>query len=223
MSGGPEMNRRGEYGRGQRPRQCVVIGQGYDDVYFKQITEFRKLRGFDELAEEPGMYGGVVKIPRTTNADVIGLVEYWDKALYNAIPRWEDALGREDDVVRRWKQTRADVEQHRSPFTLGAIYPKNNRFWREVKRLAVHVAAIKDTPSQWAMAKESVAQSVKNLPRHVAEASTVGPAVIREQVKEAAAAAAAPLARSLFLPLLIGAGVLVGGVVLVRATSKSRD
>ena len=223
----PRMNRRGEYGqRGPSARQRVVIGQSYDDIYTKQLTEFRNLRGFDSLAPEPGMHGGIEKIPRTTNADVISLVDYWDKAFYSAIPRVQEMLGHapEDvDTVNRWKQTRAEVDRHRSPFTLGAIYPKNNSFWREVKRLAIHIAAIKDTPSPWEMAKESVVQSVRALPRNVAEASTVGPAVIREQVTEAAAAAAAPLAKSLLLPLLIGAGVLVGGVVLVKATSKSRD
>ena len=229
-------NRRGEYGRRvSDARQDALIGQSYDDIYMKQITEFRNLRGFDELGPELapglGMYGGIVKIPRTTNADVSSLVDYWDKALDSA----KEVEGHAD-AVKRWRQTRADVYQYRNPFrdraADSAVYSKNNIFWREVKRLAVHVAAAKEAPSKWEMAKASAVQSVKDLPGRVYEASTVGPAKIREATGEAAGSIArgtGAVVKDFFstfsTPLLIGAG-LIGTFFVVKATrpsTKARD
>ena len=217
------MNQRGEYGRPVNGRgRNTVIGQTYDDIYFKQVTEFRKLRGFDEMppASGPlGNFGGIEKIPRTTNADVIGLVDYWNKALNSA----KEVFGHAD-AVRRWKQTRDAVAPYRArPMSLGGIYPNNNVFWREVKRLAIHVAAAKEAPSKWEMAKESVVQSVKDLPGRVYDASTKGAGVIRDAAGEAAGGLARgtgfvvkEFLSSFTVPLLIGGGV-IGTYFIVKA------
>src|SRR5690606_6045302 len=65
-------------GGGDSPFKSFDV-KTWDDLYIQQYKFLRDARGSDELAPEPGMGGGKYKIPRTTNADVIALADYWSK------------------------------------------------------------------------------------------------------------------------------------------------
>ena len=226
------MNQRGEYGRPVNGwSRNTLIGQTYDDIYVQQLADFRKLRGFDEMDEPAPGTGGRLKIPRTTNADVIGLADYWDKELFKATEvvglykRFSDS-----PVVKRWNQTMVPVNAARAqhPRYLGQVYPRNNNFWRDIKRLSIDIAIAKESPSPWGMIKSSIVQSAKNLPGGIYDVSTKGADVVRDKTVDAAkkaAEGAGDIAKSVLssfaIPLLIGGGV-IGTYFIVKAVRSPK-
>src|SRR5262249_50288483 len=93
----------------------------FDDLYLEQFKYLRDLRGADTMKPEAGGTGGERIIPRTTNADVVALADYWTKQLYTA----PSVMGH-DGTVTRWSAARADIDLIARKGEPNAVYPKNN-------------------------------------------------------------------------------------------------
>ena len=107
----------------------------FDDLYIKELLYLKGLRGFDKMLTDDGKPPERI-IPRSTNADVIALADYWTKELASV------KEGIDHQVAGAlWQATMADVDQlarHGDPF---AAYPKNNAFWRALRTTAIYIAA----------------------------------------------------------------------------------
>ena len=196
----------------------------FDDLYIEQYKFLRDTRGADEIAPDPsGQYGTggtTYKIPRTTNADVVQLTDYWSKQLAGV----KRVMGH-DGVVQRWNAARADVDAIARKEDPSALYPKNNAFWRQLRQTAIHVAVADEAPSKWDMALDSLKESVQQLPDRIASgAKTVASGMaeaageVAHGVGKIANRAGQGLFSGLGVPLLIGGGLL--GVFLL---SRSRN
>ena len=201
----------------------------FSDLYIEQYKHLRDTRGADELGPEPmndnayGMGGTTYKIPRTTNADVIALADYWTRQLNDV----KKVFGH-DGVVRRWKLALVDVDQIARKSDPNALYPKNNGFWRELKNTAIHVSVADEAPSKWDMAIDSLKDSVKQLPDRIAGgAKTVASGVadvagdIAHGVGKIANKAGQGLFSGMGVPLLVGGGLI--GLFLISRARKSKD
>lgn len=189
----------------------------FDDLYNAQFKHLRELRGADELPPDRGMTGGKRFIPRTTNADVIALADYWTKQLATV----KRVMGHAA-VESRWRASLANVDalaRHGDP---NAVYPKNNAFWRDLQHTAIHVAVADEAPSKNDMMLDAVKESIVNLPQNIkagAAAVASGAADIAGSVGKIAGEAGKGLFNGFGAPLLIGAG-LVGAFLLSRGQSR---
>lgn len=192
----------------------------FDDLYIEQWKYLRDLRGFDELAPEPGMSGPKAKTPRTTNADVIALADYWSKQLADV----KEIFGHKG-VVERWKAARADVDALARTGDPNAMYPKNNGFWRALKSTAIHVAVADEAPSKWDMAMDAVKESVQALPERIKTGASKAADALGDATAEVAHGAGKVVGGlfsglGLTTPLVIGAG-LVGLYFVTRNRGNS--
>jgi hypothetical protein len=192
----------------------------FDDLYVAQYKHLRDTRGADELAPEPGMGGTKYKIPRTTNADVIALADYWSRQFADA----KEVIGHKA-AMERWKKALVDVDALARKGDPQALYAKNNGFWRDLKATAIHVAVADEAPTKWDLAKDAIKDSLKSLPDNIktgAEkaASAVAGAAggIAHGVGKIANEAGKGLFSGFGTPLLVGAG-LVGLFLISRSRS----
>ena len=195
----------------------------FDELYVAQLKFLRAERGADMLGPETGMSGGERSIPRTTNADVIALADYWSKQLSGV----KKVFGH-DEAVRRWKLATAEVDQLARPGDPSAPYSRNNHFWRQLSHIATHVAVADEAPSKWDMAVDSVKDSVKNLPENVvAGVKTIAGGVgdvasdFAHGVGRVANSAGKGLFSGFGTPLLIGGGLL--GLFLISRARSARE
>lgn len=189
----------------------------FDDLYSAQAKHLRELRGFDKMDPEPGGAGGVRSIPRSTNAEVIQLADYWTKQF--AVARRIDEY---DEVKERWERAVADVSAIARKGNPDAVYPKNNAFWRALQKAAIYIALADESPTSWDIAVDALKDSVKALPATISgggaaavEAAADFAKGAGRVVRDAATGALGGLAK----PLLIGAGV-IGGLVLLTRSGK---
>jgi hypothetical protein len=176
----------------------------FDDLYIEQFKYLRDLRGFDKAQPEAGMGGGERVIPRTTNADVTALADYWSKQLASA----RHVMGH-DDVAKGWQAVVADLDATARKADPSAVYPKNNAFWRALQRTAIQVAVADEAPTNWDLAKDAIKDSVTHLPETIEHAVTE----TAHAVGSVAQAAGKGLFQGFGTPLLVGAGLL--GLFLV--------
>lgn len=201
--------------RGDGPFKHFDNVRTFDELYVEQWKHLRDLRGFDELAPEPGTAGPKAKTPRTTNADVIALADYWSKQLADV----KEVFGHKG-VVERWKAARADVDAIARSGDPNAVYPKNNGFWRALKATAIHVAVADEAPSKWDMAMDAVKDSVKALPERIKTGASKAADALGDATAEVAHGAGKVVGGlvsglGLTTPLVIGAG-LVGLYFVTR-------
>src|SRR5206468_143691 len=102
----------------------------------------REKRGTDTLAQPAGFSGGDRPIPRTTNADVIALADYWTAQLARV-----KRVAERDAIESRWKMATADVDKLARTGKPDNQYAKNNEFWRTLQQTAIHVAVADEAPS----------------------------------------------------------------------------
>lgn len=195
----------------------------WDDLYIEQYKFLRDARGSDELAPEPGMGGTTYKIPRTTNADVIALADYWSKKFADV----KEVFGHKG-AMERWKEALVDIDAIARKGDPSAVYPKNNGFWRDLKSTAIHIAVADEAPTKWDMAKESLKDSVKNLPENIKTGVKVVTNALGDAAGELAHGAgkiANEAGKGLFsgfgTPLLVGAGLL--GLFLISRNRGSAE
>jgi hypothetical protein len=195
----------------------------WDDLFMAQWQFLVDARGADELAPEPGMTGNKRKTPRTTNADVIALADYWSRKFADV----KEVFGHKD-AMARWKRALADVDAIARKGDPAALYPKNNGFWRDLKSTAIHIAVADEAPTKWDMAKDAIKESVKNLPENIkigaekaATALTSAAGEVAHGVGKIANEAGKGLFSGFGGPLLIGAGLL--GVFLISRNRASGE
>ena len=195
----------------------------FHDLFLAQLTHLRELRGFDDLMPEAGMPGARKMIPRTTNADVVQLADYWSKQLANV----KKVFGHES-VAKAWKAAVADVEQFARKADPNALYPKNNGFWRQLSATAVQVSVADEAPSEWDMFLESLGGSVKDLPENLKAgvkkiAGSVGELAggVAHGVGKIANTAGKGLFAGFGTPLLVGGGLL--GLFLLSRSRNKRE
>jgi hypothetical protein len=94
-----------------------------------------------------------MKVPRTTNADVLQLATYWTSALAQVElkrremgPHGPEALHQAgiDGEIRRWREALRDVDNYATTGDPAATYPKNEAFWRATGSASITVAVIDD-------------------------------------------------------------------------------
>ena len=186
----------------------------FDDLYIEQFKYLRDLRGSDKLQAPQGMSGGERPIPRTTNADVLALADYWTKQLAAV----KHVMGH-DAVVKSWMIALADVDHLAHKADPNAVYSKNNEFWRALQATAIQVALADEAPSSWDLAKGAIADSVTHLPETVKHAASEGVDLVASAahaVGKVANEAGKGLFQGFGAPLLIGAGILGVALVLRR-------
>jgi hypothetical protein len=213
--------------KGDGPFKPFAEATNFTDLYIAQVNHLLAARGSDERDVEPapspfGPYGmrySTMKIPRTTNADVVALVDYWKTQLADA----QEITGR-DGVERGWKAALIDVDAIARKGDPNALYPKNNAFWRELKETALHVDVADGAPSKWDMAVDSIKDSIKKLPDRIAGgaqkvASVAGD--IAQGAGKIVNKAGQGLFSGLGVPLLVGGGLL--GVFLISRARRKKE
>ena len=156
------------------PRNTAVVDQrlhlaafSYDELWQAQKDALGKLRGHDIRDPGPTTRGGRIKVPRTTNADVLQLATYWTSALAQVElkrremgPHGPEALHQVglDGEIRRWRVALADVDQYATTGDPAATYPKNEAFWRASSSVSITVAVIDDAPPPFEMLTDTVVQ-----------------------------------------------------------------
>lgn len=196
----------------------------FDDLYLAQFQYLRALRGEDRMEPEPGMAGsrGVFPVPRTTNADVVLLADYWSKQ-FAGVKRVDG----HERTTKNWGAVTADVNAIARKGDPGALYPKNHAFWRVLEETAIQVAVADEAPSNWDRAIDALEHSITHLPENIAK----GAAVVAEKVAGVAGDVASGAGnivnkgvKGMFsgigTPLLV-AGGLVGAFLLLRGRDKA--
>lgn len=207
--------------RGDGPFKHFEV-KTFSDLFLEQYKFLRELRGADNRDPEPGMTGVKKLIPRSTNADVIALADYWSKQLFVI----KKVFGHES-VEKRWTSALGDVATYARKGDPKALYPKNNGFWRDLQATAIHVSVADEAPSTTDMMLESLKDSLKGLPESIqagVQAVGKGAVDIAGELASGAGKIANQAGKGLFsgagVPLLVGAG-LVGLFLVSRRRNEA--
>ena len=153
--------------------------------------------------------------PETTNADVRQLAEVWSRVHAKL---WRADLARAQQHRDEWKEAMSRIEVATAGADPAATFVDNERFWlRWTKRQGIYLSAVRDMPTKWEMVVDSVKESVARLPQNLAagaEAVADATAAVAQKAGEVATAPVRGLFGKLGTPLLIGAAV-VSGIVIV--------
>ncbi len=204
----------------QIDRGVLQVQKGnYVDQRLAMKEAYAKLRGFDVGTKGKG-------IPRTTNADVVQIAQYWTTSVVRfGISRRAD----DKAPLRNWREAMSRVSTNVVGKEPGDTYVDNERFWeRDVGRIAIWLNSLGVIPTKASLAWSAFKEAVVESPRVVADAVvTAGKkaADVAEKTGEIATdIVTAPFegaARSLGIgKLLIGAGVIVAGVLIVPRLIK---
>ncbi len=192
----------------------------YDALWRAQRDFLAQKRGFDQPDPPPGFGQRGLKIPRSTNRDVLQLAAYWRNELANA----KEVMGYRG-AVEKWRAAMADVDRYAKTGKPDDAYPKNNELWHTLIDVAIQIAIGDEAPSKFAMADDSLKYSLTHLP------DTLGRAAQKSVDLVAGAAHAAghianEAGRGLFggfgTPLVIGGGLL-GVYLLARSRGRTED
>lgn len=195
-----------------------------DKLYLAQRDYLGKLRGADRLAPEPGMTGGVMPVPRSTNAEVIQLADFWSKALRNEKAKNANGYA---TVLARWTAVIEDIDKVARGAEPNAVYPHNHALWRAISSVSIHVAAaiqygVSDAELWMAAIGERldrVPEAAKKVARAIAEGASGAAHAVGRVANEAA--------RGLFsgaaTPLLIGGGVVAAFLLLRGRGGRGRE
>ena len=182
-----------------------------------QRAELAKARGFDLRDALPGEASQPMEVPRTTNADVLRLAAYWGEALVQ-IPVKGMVGGVShpmelDSEQARWQAASADVDKHAKSGKPDDVYPKNHDLWRATRSLATTLGVLGVVPSPYELTVDATKPAVSDLSGRIANAAET----VAHAIGNIAHEAGAGLLSGLGKPLLIGGGVLLGLVLLLRS------
>ena len=192
----------------------------YDDLWRAQRDFLAQKRGFDQPEPPPGMGLRCLKIPRSTNQDVLQLAAYWGKELANA----KQVMGYKA-AVERWRTVMVDVDQYARSGKPDDVYPKNNELWHVLNDVSIQIAIGDEAPSKFDMAVDSLKYSVTHLPdtlSHAASKSVDFVAGAAHAAGHIVNEAGKGLFGGLGTPLLIGGGLL-GVYLLTRSHGHRGD
>ena len=209
---------------GAQPRNAGPSGDGpfghfdnaktFDDLFNAQLVYLHEKRGADRLAQPAGYSGGDKLIPRTTNADVIALADYWTAQLARV-----KHIAERDAIEARWKAATADVDKLARGAAAQAVYAKNNEFWRTLQQTAIHVAVADEAPSKADLAIDSLKASLAHLPQTIGAAASKGADFVADIAHAGGKVlneAGKGLLAGLGKPLLYGAVGALGVYLLTR-------
>jgi hypothetical protein len=192
----------------------------YDDLWRAQRDFLAQKRGFDQPDPPPGMGVRGLKIPRTTNADVLQLAAYWGNELAKA----KQVMGYQG-AVEKWRSVMADVDRYAKTGKPDDVYPKNNELWHVLSDVSIQIAIGDEAPRKWDMAVDSLKYSVTHLPDTLSHAASKGVELVAGAAHAAGHVvneAGKGLFGGLGTPLLIGGGLL-GVYLLTRSGSRRED
>jgi hypothetical protein len=156
--------------------------------------------------------------PDTSNGEVRQLADVWTRIRSRL---WRADLARANQHRDEWKEARSTIEIATAGADPSATFKDNDDFWlRWTKRQAIYLSAVRDMPSRWDMAIDSIKGSVAHLPENLADGAEAVADASATVARKAGEVATAPI-RGLFAglfgrlgtPLLVGAAV-AGGIVL---------
>lgn len=175
----------------------------YDELFAAQLVYLKDLRGFDRVPPDDNTSAADRPVPRTTNADVTALADYW-------APRFASIrhVSGHERVEAGWKAVLADVDATARKGSPAALYPKNNAFWRALQRVAIQMAVANEVPSNTDLALQAIKDSVVHLPDTLKSAGS--------SVVHAAEDAAKSAAKGVLSPVVIGAAAVTGLWLLLR-------
>ena len=181
----------------------------WDEMADLQLRFFRALRG-EELADGPLL----VRIPRTTNADVLQLATYWTEQLARSA---SCAAIRYRHVYTHWGAALVDVSRHAQGASPHAIFPCNREFWHALYILATQAEASVEPLSPWTIHVQAIAD-------HAEPLRNAAPIERAETIEFPAAASwdeAARMQRDYFVKLR-GEDIVPGGLAVhVPRTTNS--
>lgn len=186
----------------------------FDDLFIAQLAYLRDKRGSDVLPQPAGFSGGDKLTPRSTNADVIALADYWTAQLARV-----KHIAERDAIEARWKIATADVDKLARPGKPDDRYAKNNEFWRSLQQTAIHVAIADEAPSKTDLAIASLEASLAHLPNTIGAAAEKGADFIADVAHAAGHVvneAGKGLLAGLGKPVIYGAAGLLGLYLLTR-------
>jgi hypothetical protein len=210
-----------EYRNASGPTAKTIIESTAEKMWASQRDEMAKARGFDLQEGTERRPGSTMRIPRTTNADIVRLAEYWAKQLAAFVPKAllggkSNTMGLEGQL-KRWSALMEDVDKIARKAKADDIYPKNWEFWHESIGLATNLAIWEEAPSSFELIADSTKQALHDLPGRIADAA----GAVAQAVGHVAQEAGAGLLSGLGKPLLIGGGVLLAAILILR-TNHSR-
>ncbi len=191
----------------------------YDDLWRAQRDFLAQRRGFDQPDPPPGFGQRGLKIPRSTNQDVLQLAAYWGKELADA----KQVMGYKG-AVEKWRAAMVDVDRYAKTGKPDDVYPKNNELWHTLLYVSIQIAIGDEAPSKFDMAVDSLKYSVTHLPdtlSHAASKSVDFVAGAAHAAGHIVNEAGKGLFGGLATPLLIGGGLL--GVYLITRTRGRRE
>jgi hypothetical protein len=146
-------------------------------------------------------------LPLTTNRDVLQLATKWSRELSKS----KGNKDRDKSERARWKAGMDEVSRLTKGADPEAVYVGNESFWQDhTRRLAIYLESRKVRPSKWQLVKESISESLNELPDRLAR----GGATVGEGAKKAASFFADPIKL-----ILLGIG---GAIVLPPVISAVR-
>lgn len=204
----------------------------FDRMWTAQHEPLLKARGYDEREPSAPSIGGPLKVPRTTNADILQLATYWQ----NAWAKLEDAAKRGHvldhganpaalaDERTRWQAAIADVDRLARPGKPDDVYLRNHEFWRASLSLATTLGRFdqRPTPSQLTLDVPEedfsgrIWDFVTTLTDPIGQAVNAVARAVGNVAHKAAHEAGAGFFDSFGVPILIGAGGLVVLWLLLR-------
>jgi hypothetical protein len=206
-----------DYRNASRPAARTLTEPTFEKMWDSQKAELGKARGFDLRDAAPGEVGPPIEVPRTTNAEALRLAAYWGKAL---VPlQVKVMVGKVptptgfDGAQARWQAASGDVDRYARPGNPDDTYPKNHELWRAMHALSTTLGALGEAPGPFELTVESSKHAASDLPDRIANAAES----VAHAIGNIAHEAGAGLASGLGKPLLIGGGVLLGLILLLRS------
>jgi len=206
---------------GGAPTTYVITESTLEKMWDSQHAELKKARGFDLREPLPGAGGRLMQVPRTTNADVLRLADYWGKQLVKLQVKVmmggvANTMGLAGEQTR-WQAATADVDKLARPGKPDDVYAKNHEFWRASLSLATTLAVLGEVPSPFDLMVQATKGAVSDLPSRIADAA----GSVAHAIGNIAHEAGAGLLSGFTKPLVVG-GVLALGLVLLLRTGRPR-
>lgn len=199
------------------PKESVPFGpfpgaETYKDLYVGQVLYLQKARGMDRMEPEPGMTGGTKNIPRSTYADVEKLAGFWGAEALMSRPR----LGGDEATFARWNNAIADIRETLKGGKPNDVYPKNNKFWRDLNSITTYISVMEEAPSTATRVLESVKHGINELPTTLNTAARAVAGGIAGGVGSVAGGLLGGLFGAFKVPLMVVGGGIAGIYLLSR-------
>jgi hypothetical protein len=197
-----------------------VSGSNIDwqDISSALKQHFGRLRGWDDVVVR---YNDnttrVVRVPRTTFADVAQLAVFWSGELAKAPQSYSQMQGRRDE----WNAIVNSVRTLAVGRPAASVFPKNREFWRAAERVAIAIGVEHDNQpqSKLDLVVGFFSDAVGGALGWVGNTLEAGAAAAGRVLGSAARGAADGLGLK---PVLIGAGVVAGAAIVIPALARKK-